>query len=323
MALNEYLPPLDFCSSPWVINFSKSKTEESRTTFINPFNGSFFKASLPTIEGRKQLLRCFGDWLLIFDEGTQECFLVNITSYSKVSLPPLLHPIDSLGSCALSSPTPPDCTVMFACSVNGRFVLHCRPGDKEWIKHNIDFQDDLENFAGTIFGSKGKMYVNTTYNGQCVIINNTTSGSYVEKMGITDPDTCPLNLSNASFWVESDGDIFLVRFYLHTYQGLGVTDIDIHRMDTSINVWKKVDNIGSATFFLGSNCVAVPSVAAGTQADCIYLLLWCCDGMRLYTARLNDRTISFSVLPTFAVDLQNLSSCIDIWQATYWAIPQR
>ncbi|OEL34856.1 hypothetical protein BAE44_0004119, partial [Dichanthelium oligosanthes] len=199
--------------------------------------------------------------------------------------------------------------------------LHCRPGDKEWTKYDVDFQNDRENFVGTIFGSKGKMYVNTIYNGQCVVIN-TTSGSFVEKMGIADPDRCPLYRPCASFWVESDGDIFLVRFYLHSYRGLGITNIDIHRMDTSNHVWRRVENIGGATFFLGPNSVAVSSLVAGTQADCIYLLLWCCDGIWLYSVRLDDRTISFSLLPAFTVDLQNLSSCIDIWSRTYWAIPQ-
>ncbi|CAL4926455.1 unnamed protein product [Urochloa decumbens] len=321
MACHEPLSHPDFCSIPWVINFSKTKAEEPRTTFVNPFDGCFFEGRLPMIEG-KQCLRCFGDWLLVFYDGTQECFLVNITSCSKISLPPLLHPIDSLGTCALSSPTPPNCTVMFACSRDGRFVLHCRLGDQEWTKHDIDFQDDREDFVGTIFGSKGKMYVNTTYNGQCVIIN-TTSGSCVEKMGVADPDTCPLYHPCASFWVESDGDIFLVRFYLHSYQGLGVTNIDIHRMDTSNYVWRRVENIGGATFFLGRNCVAVSSLAAGTKANCIYLLLWSCDGMRLYSIRLDDWTMSFSLLPAFTEDLQNLSSCEDIWSKTYWAIPQR
>ncbi|KAF8681677.1 hypothetical protein HU200_045103 [Digitaria exilis] len=130
-------------------------------------------------------------------------------------------------------------------------------------------------------------------------------------MSISEPDMCPLGRPRVSFWVESDGDIFLVRFYLHSRQGLEVTNIDIHRMDTLNYVWRRVDNICGATFFLGSNCVAVSSLAAGTQADCIYLLLWCYDGMRLYSARLADRTISFKLLPAFDVDLQNLSSCID------------
>ncbi|KAL6638244.1 hypothetical protein ACP70R_025816 [Stipagrostis hirtigluma subsp. patula] len=314
MACPEHSSVPDFDSSPWVISANKTNTEEKGTTFINPFDGCFVQASLPILEG-KQCLKCFGDWLLMFDEGTRECFLANITSQSKISLPALLHPQDSLGSCALSNPTPPDCTVMFVCSLGERFVLYCRPGDKEWTKYVVDFQNDHETFVGTIFGSRGKMYLNTSWNGECIVINATSSGAFVEEMRMAlDPDTRPLFHTCASFWVESNGDIFLVRFYLHSYQGLGVTNIDVHRLDTSKYVWRRVENIGGATFFLGANCVAVSSSAAGTQADCIYLLLWGCDGVRLYSVRLDDRTISFSLLPACTNQLS--------WSDLYWAIPQ-
>ena len=69
---------------------------------------------------------------------------------------------------------------------------------------------------------------------------------------------------------------------------LGVGDIEVYRMDTSRYVWRRVGSIGGATFFLGANCVATSCQVGGTQADCIYLLLWSYDGIRLYSVRLDD-----------------------------------
>lgn len=64
-------------------------------------------------------------------------------------------------------------------------------------------------------------------------------------------------------------------------------------MDTSRYIWRRVDSIGGATFFLGAkNCAAASSQVGGTLADCIYLLLWSYDGIRLYSIRLDDWTIS-------------------------------
>ncbi|PUZ73545.1 hypothetical protein GQ55_2G482800 [Panicum hallii var. hallii] len=213
----------------------------------------------------------------------------------------------------------------------GRFVLYCRPGDKEWTKYEVDFDNGHETLCNAIFGSDGKMYVATSWKGRYVVID--TSGASVEKIGmVVPPDTCPMHHPYLTFWVESaDGDIFLVRFYLHTHRALGITNIDVHRMDTTTArgyVWRRVESIGGATFFLGANCVAaVPSsssaAAAGTtddqQANCVFLLLFCCDGIRLYSVRLDDRTISFSLLlPTSCPDLEDL---LDTWSNLYWIIP--
>ena len=192
----------------------------------------------------------------MFDEGSQECFLANIASDSTIALLPLHHPIDSLGRCALSSQTPPDCTVMFSCTSDERFVLYCRPGDKEWKRHDVDLDNIHETFRGAIFGSKGKTYVETCWKKRrCFVINTTTSGAYyIEKIGMADPDASTNKHDiYTTFWVESNGDVFLVRVYFHAYKALGVGDIEVYRMDTSRYVWRRVDSIGGATFFLGAN----------------------------------------------------------------------
>ncbi|RCV17396.1 hypothetical protein SETIT_3G216700v2 [Setaria italica] len=164
------------------------------------------------------------------------------------------------------------------------------------------------------------MYVETCWRRRrrCVVINTSTSGAYdIEKMGMVQPDIFPVNDKYATFWVESNGDIFLVRVFLHAHQALGVANIDVYQMDTLRYVWRRVDSIGGATFFLGANCVAVSSQAGGTQADCIHLLLWCYDGIRLYSIRMDDRTISFTLVPACTTDPEDLS---DTWSNLFWVI---
>lgn len=137
---------------------------------------------------------------------------------------------------------------------------------------------------------------------------------------MAEPNTCPMNGTYLSFWVESNRDIFLVRINLHAHQAIGATNIDIHQMDTSKYVWRRVQSIGGATFFLGAKCVAVSSLAAGTKADCIYLLLWCYDGIRLYSIQLVDRTISFGLLPACTVDPEDWAGT---WYNLFWVVPPR
>ncbi|OEL19060.1 hypothetical protein BAE44_0019924 [Dichanthelium oligosanthes] len=137
-------------------------------------------------------------------------------------------------------------------------------------------------------------------------------------MDMPEPDMCPMHDLSGSYWVESNGDIFLVRIYFHSRQAIGVTDIDVYKMDASRYVWRRVNSIGGATFFLGANRVAVSSQAGGIHADCIYLLLWCYDGIRLYSIRLDDWTISFSLVPECTVDPEDWTST---WSNLFWIIP--
>ncbi|KAF0909152.1 hypothetical protein E2562_031903 [Oryza meyeriana var. granulata] len=316
----------DLHSKPWIINLNETEeeTEVETHTFISPFEGIYLKTTSPILEG-KQCLRCMVDWLLLFDEQTKECYLSNIISHSKVCLPPLLEPLDNLSRCALSSPTTlPDSTIMFACSNFDTFILYCRPGDEEWTKCYVDFQGIDDCFLGTIFGGDGRMYVDTNWKNSCVVINTSSSSVYVEKIGIAEPKTCPLHKPYSSFWVESNGDVFLVRLYCHSYHSSGVVDVDVHRMNTSEYVWERVEDIGDATFFLGSNSVGLSSTVAGTQPNCIYFLLSCCDGIRLYIIQLDARTISFTLLPGCANTSESTNAAYwsDYWYGLYWAIPQ-
>ncbi|RLM98302.1 hypothetical protein C2845_PM06G19470 [Panicum miliaceum] len=104
------------------------------------------------------------------------------------------------------------------------------------------------------------------------------------------------------------------------HQALGVDDIEVYQMDTSRYIWRRVDSIGGATFFLGAkNCVAMSSQVGGTLADCIYLLLWSYDGIRLYSIRLDDWTISFVFVPACTADPDD--DWAGTWYNLFWVIP--
>jgi hypothetical protein len=69
---------------------------------------------LEMLRGKQCLAYLQGEWLLMFDGGTHECFMVSLASLSRISLPPLFAPVEHLSKCALSSPaTLPDCIIMF------------------------------------------------------------------------------------------------------------------------------------------------------------------------------------------------------------------
>ncbi|CAN6327971.1 unnamed protein product [Urochloa humidicola] len=162
------------------------------------------------------------------------------------------------------------------------------------------------------------MYVETCWWKRRHVVINTTSGDhFIEKMSMADPDITKHD-KYITFWVESNGDIFLVRVYFHAHQAIGVANIDVYQMNTSRYIWRRVDSISGATFFLGANCVAASSQAGGTQAECIYLLLWCYDGVRLYSIRMNDWTISFTLVPSCTTDPEDWA---DTWSNLFWIIP--
>ncbi|OEL16861.1 hypothetical protein BAE44_0022117 [Dichanthelium oligosanthes] len=69
----------------------------------------------------------------MLDDGTIECFMISL---------------EHLFRCALSSPTPPDCTIVFTTDTyddddddddedEKNYLLYCRPGDKECFKNEL------------------------------------------------------------------------------------------------------------------------------------------------------------------------------------------
>ncbi|RLN12988.1 F-box protein family-like [Panicum miliaceum] len=300
----------EFGKKPWLIRF------RGTTILLNPFDGRSLDVDLPAVAGSPTTcLRCFGDWSLMLDEETKDCFLLDLTSLSTIPLPPLPEPLPAWPrpGCALSSPTTlPDCTVVVVPADYAEFLLYCRPGDEEWSK----FSPGNDTFLRPMHGSQGRIYATSTIDSELLVVNvDSAAGVHIEKSdGAADEDAdahlvpcyqlCPVNGDYLSEWVESGGDTFLLRMVLR--------DVDIHRFDASTRSFELVESVGDRTVFSAMDSVAVsPASEAGTEPDCVHLLYPSrADGLRLYTIRLRDRTVTFSLVPTEDCSL------------LHWAIPQ-
>ncbi|CAN6244896.1 unnamed protein product [Urochloa humidicola] len=294
-------PDLSIGSRPLLVKFNDDG-EQTSFAIMDPFDVELREASveLDILQGKMCLACVEGGWLVMFDEGTGECFMFNLTSLCKIPLPPLLTTVaESLWQCALSSPTPPDCTIVFS-TYGDKYVLCCRPGDEEWRKVTNETDDDRYNFLGDIVSSRGTMYVLTgmsTFTAIDVSMPS-CSGVAIERRGIPHPST--MRWRSEEVLVGSDGDIFLLQFYIHGIYSSEVVDMDIHLLDTAAYVWNKVESIGDRTFFVGDdNCVVLSYASrAGIRPGYIHLLhRHCRDGVRLYSIRLCDRTMSCTLLP--------------------------
>ncbi|KAF0907617.1 hypothetical protein E2562_018418 [Oryza meyeriana var. granulata] len=136
-------------TKPWAVQF-----DGARKSFVSPFDrsSSVFEANVPAAH-RKRCIGGHGDWSLMLDVLTKECFLLSFTSHAKIPLPPLLdlpkERLDLIFNCALSSQTPPDCTVMVAVC-RGKSLLYCRPNDSRWSLLPINSfngcEDDADEF---------------------------------------------------------------------------------------------------------------------------------------------------------------------------------
>ncbi|TVU27869.1 hypothetical protein EJB05_19370, partial [Eragrostis curvula] len=322
-------------SKPLVLRFNRGNPEEP-PTILDPFDSDLRESRLQmeTLDG-KQCLACLqGEWLLLLDKGTKECVMMSLASFSKISLPPLLAPVEKLGSCVLSSSTPPDCTVMFAATEEKQddsesdedgsdedddedtgYMLYCRPGDKDWWGLYDDENDHAIDKNSITMASQGTVYVRTDRRTFIAIDASLSSSdeATIERRGIPHP-TRMRWACNEEYLVESDGDVFLLQFYTHGFRNSEVVDMDIHRLDTSVYAWKKVESIGDRTFFVGDdNCVALSSASrAELRPDSVHLLHKDCrDGIRLYTIQLDDRKMSCNLLllPTSSDDIY------------YWVVP--
>ncbi|KAL6657319.1 hypothetical protein ACP70R_005099 [Stipagrostis hirtigluma subsp. patula] len=305
-------PALEVGSKPLLIRFN-GDDEQKPPTIVDPFDddgGREEILELQMLQG-KQCLACFeGEWLLMFDDGTSECFLLSLASLSKIPLPPLLTPVEPLCRCALSSsPTLPGCTVMFSTFFEN-YLVYCKPGDDEWWELPDETDGTYNAIMGDIVSSHGRFYVPTDM-GSFIMIDGSLPSSYqvkIEERGIPHPST--VRWGTIERLVESDGDVFLLQFYLYGMHSSEVIGVDIHRLDTSRCVWSKVESIGDRAIFVGGNCAVLsPASRAGIRPGCVHLLHESCpDGIRLYTIQLDDWTMTFKLLPGSSY-------------SKYWVIP--
>ncbi|TVU05673.1 hypothetical protein EJB05_48845, partial [Eragrostis curvula] len=309
------LPPPGFGTRPWLIQ-AHGRHKET-VTFVDMLDRSAHEALIPDMQD-KICLGCVygGDWFLMLDEISGDCFLLHLTAYScKIPLPPL----EFLGRCAvLGSPANPwanpNCTVVITSvpEYSGQnFLLHCHSGDEDWTKLAVH---DSGWIYGHITSCAGKLYAAAVNN--LLAIDVVDGAIQTEGMHIAGKEASDLSLKN--YFVESCGVLFEVRVeYLGRPDDGAIVEIIVHRLDLSVPdpIWMRVESIGDDRAFLlagdyGSSC---PAVEGLTQGNCIYLVWSSCDCERLYKFCLDDRTISFhKVLP----------SPTQAWCRAFWAIPE-
>ncbi|KAJ1292516.1 hypothetical protein BS78_02G397300 [Paspalum vaginatum] len=254
---------------PLLIRFSDDDDDDQEQvpTIIDPFDddGCLMREAttldLEILLRGKQRLACLqGEWLLMLDDDTHECFMVSLASPSlgKISPPPLAIPVEHLFRCALSSLAPPDCTIMFTTDTHDddedNYLMYCRPGDKEWWVVGDDDDetttgDDTaycygnEALCAQIVGSRGTMYMRTDMD-TFIAIDASLSCSAsadIRKKGI--PHSSPMRWGRIERLVECGGDVLYMQFYTHGLFNSEVIDMDIHSLDTSTYVWEKVESI--------------------------------------------------------------------------------
>jgi hypothetical protein len=301
---------------PWVIQFNGT----SKPALVAPFDGCRSHETDMAALQEKRCLGRDGDWSVMLDELTRECFLMsfagtmNWQSPTVISLPPLPEDTTppSYLSCALSNQTPPNCTVMLDLA-REKFLLYCRPGDQEWSRLPVEFAEKGDEFDGPITpGHKGKVYATTMVS--VVAVDSSGPAPAVERTDIRLPPPCPVHDMYKCFPVPcpGSGELFLVRCCSFGFLG-DLADAKVFRWNEQDNAWETVESIGDQTFFVGRNSFAVPSGAeAGTQSNCVHVLRRVYGELGIYTVSLDDMTIRFSIV----------EGC-DEEEKAFWALPTR
>ncbi|XP_078151297.1 F-box protein At2g14290-like [Carex rostrata] len=289
----------------WLIRTPGSRKETQ--TFINPLKGSIEERKIPEMEGQLCLAH-FEDWLFLVRDLSDECFLLNIYSLQKIHLPPIEVSFESLGLCILtSSPTSPYCTIIFL-GQEDNFLQFCRPGDKEWTEVPVDF--DVTDVTRMLM-YRGKLYVMLLNSIEIIDITSlsTATTTYLTTISMDKPDQFfSFGIGEIGHLVESCGDLFFVRTcFPSTIQT--VIDLVIFKLDFSnedeTETWVRVESIGDCAFFLDSHGgQSFHAQDARVDRNCVYQMLSCYDGERLYKICLDNQTISFKLLSEEAIQGQ-------------------
>ncbi|KAJ1686114.1 hypothetical protein LUZ63_017504 [Rhynchospora breviuscula] len=293
------LLPHSFGSRPWLFQMHGSKKQTC--SFLDPINNSLEERILPKLQG-KECLGCYGEWVLLSDEVTRECFFLSIISFSKIYLPPFPEPPDFfLGSVSITSPpNTSNCIVILVCSQK-TFLLVCSPDRKKWTKVPLKY---FNNNAGSLRGPSvihnERLFVLTDMDVTLVIDVALLVRGRVKMTVIEHLRVCPVTYAWYSYLVKCAGDLFSIL--VHSYgRGQMITHVEVRRLELSCNEmhWRRVQDIGHHAFFLAGHCGrSLPANKAwGAQRNCIYFVMNCGDGARLCKFCLEDQALGFTFLP--------------------------
>ncbi|XP_078181487.1 uncharacterized protein LOC144575266 [Carex rostrata] len=302
----------------WLIGTPSSDKETQ--ILINPLNGNIEERKIPELDGQLCLAH-FEEWLFLVSDLTDDCSLLNIYSLKKIHLPPIdEESFASLGKCILtSSPTSSNCTIIFF-GEEDNFLLFCHPDDNEWTELPVNL--DVTHIS-TMLMYKEELYVVLLNSIEIFDIASLSKGAnttYVETTSMDKPDHFfSFGIGRLVHLVESCGDLFFVRtcFPCSTQT---VIDLDIFKLEeTETDDWVRVESIGDYAFFLDSHGKGGQSFRAHdarVDRNCVYQMLSCYDGERLYKICLDNQTISFKLLPEEAIHDQ-------YYRSFNWLLPVR
>ncbi|KAJ3687385.1 hypothetical protein LUZ61_016549 [Rhynchospora tenuis] len=292
--------PDSFGNWPWLFEMHGSK--KKTCTFFDPINNSLEERILPEFLQGKVSLGCYDEWVLLADELTRECFFLNIISFSKIYIPSFPESQDFFHAvvCISSPPNTSNCIIILICSPN-TFLLVCSPGRKKWKKVPLKyFNKNNGSLRGPSIIYNEQLFVTATMY-ETLVIDVVPLITGCVRMTVIDMlDPCPMPYSWYTYLVECTGDLFSVVVHLYG-DGQLITGIEVRRLELSCNEihWRRVQDIGDHVFFLHGCCGrSLPANKAwGLQSNCIYVPMLYSDGVRLYKFYLDDKVLTFTLLP--------------------------
>ncbi|KAJ4755946.1 F-box protein family-like [Rhynchospora pubera] len=295
--------PHSFGSRPWlfVMHGSKKKT----CTFYDPINNSMEERILPEFLQGKACLGCYGEWILLSDELTRECFFLNTISFSKIYIPPPPDSPDFIDA-SVSISSPPDtsnCVVVLICA-SKTFLLVFSLGTTGWNMVPINYlNNNMSSLRCASVIHNERLFIMTSMDETLAIDFASLAKGRMEMTVINRLRLCPSSYSWFNYLVKCAGDLFSIA--LHSYgRGHWITHVEVRRLELPSKEcnemhWRRVQDIGDHAFFLaGKYGGSLPAnLALGAQCNCIYFPLNCSDGMRLYKFCLDDQILNYTFLP--------------------------
>ncbi|KAJ4797049.1 F-box protein family-like [Rhynchospora pubera] len=310
------LLPRGFGSRPWLFQTYESNKNQS-CTFLNLLNKSLEKRILPALKG-KVCLGCYGEWLLLSDELTRECFFQSIISFSKIYIPTFPESPDFFRA-NVSITAPPNTTRCIIVLVYSEktFLYICSPERKRWNKVPLRYFDHkTDSLLGASAIHNRQLFVVTTGEETLAIDVDPLVRGCVKMTVIEELRVCPVVSDWDTYLVKCAGNLFLVLVHCYGF-AQGIIHVEVRRLEGSCNDmhWRRVQDIGDHAFFLAGSCGrSLPANKAwGTQRNCIYFPENYNEGLRLYKFCLDDQVLDFTLLP------ESKSG----WNTIQWVFPMK
>ncbi|KAE9462471.1 hypothetical protein C3L33_05620, partial [Rhododendron williamsianum] len=254
---------------PWLM-FCHGRRLNTQT-FYSVTEASFCVKRIPNISG-KRIYASFHEWMVMVDDYSSDCFLLNMISLEKVDLPPwefIPHKFWILSA----PPTDDNCIVGFV-SEDEQCITFCCPGDGEWAEHM--FEPDIGPLMGYTV-CKGELYFLGLQENLVIldIVDHRVEVRHVLRDNRTPRSPLiPEIFRTSRRLIESCEEIFLVHVSMVGASEKKIRDIDIFKLDLSVLEWVKVESLGDRTFFINgtTNCISCSSTKSGTLGNSIYFM---------------------------------------------------